>query len=83
MGPAIGQSDWIRPKAVGVSFFYNDFETANRIRSTSLNKVLSDHNWAKFREMTAGMAVNYFQGITNHIDFAAAVGGSWIKYPFP
>ena len=64
--------DEIRPRNLGVSFFLNDFATASRIRSTSLNSVLRDKKWAKLREMTPGLAVTYFQGLTKHIDFAGA-----------
>ena len=73
------QEDYRRPAAIGISFFLNDFETANRIRTTSLNTVLSDKSWAKFREMSPGLALHYFKGLTNHIDFAAMLGGSYIN----
>lgn len=72
----------IRPKALGVSFIFNDFLTAQRIRSGSLGKVLTDDQWAKFKEMSAGMAINYYQGLKRHIDFAATLSGSFVNYPF-
>jgi outer membrane protein OmpA-like peptidoglycan-associated protein len=33
--------------------------------------------------MSPGLAINYFKGITNHIDFAASLGGSFLSYPMP
>ncbi|HRF24035.1 MAG TPA: hypothetical protein PLR98_07730, partial [Chitinophagaceae bacterium] len=80
---AEAQKEWVRPKALGVSFFLNDFITPARIRSTSLSQVLSDKKFAKMREMSPGLALNYFKGISNHVDFAANLGGSFIRYPMP
>lgn len=77
------QDDEIRPPAIGVSFFVNDFVTADRIRTTSLNSVISNNQLAKFKEMTTGLAVTYFKGIRKHIDVAASLGGSFLKYPMP
>ena len=77
------KENYIRPKAVGVSFFLNDFLTPDRIRTTSLSTVLSKKQFAKMRQMSPGLALHYFQGVTNHVDFAASLGGSYINYPMP
>lgn len=78
-----GQDNEIRPPALGVSFFLNDFKTADLIRTTSLNAVLRDKKWAKFSEMTPGVAITYFKGLQKHIDFAGTLGGSFLSYPLP
>ncbi len=78
-----GQNDDVMPKAIGVSFFLNDFKTANAIRATSLNAVIRDKKWAKISQMSPGLAINYFKGVKPHIDFAASLGGSFINYPMP
>lgn len=78
---SFGQSDEIRPAAIGVSFFLNDFATANRIRSTSLQRVLRDKQWAKTSEMSPGIAVSYFKGVGKHVDFAGTLAGSFLRYP--
>ena len=77
------QSDLIRPKAVGVSFFFNDFLTPERIRTTSMNQVLADKRFARMREMTSGLAVNYFKGVRPHLDVASSLGASFFRYPMP
>src|SRR5690606_31003841 len=77
-----GQDDEIRPAAIGVSFFKNDFVTPQRIRTSSLSDVLREKRWAKAGETSPGIAVTYFKGIKKHIDFAGTLGGSFIKYPF-
>ena len=78
-----GKNDEKRVPALGVSFFLNDFITASRIRTTSLNAVLRDKKWAKFKEMSPGLAITYFTGLTNHIDFAGTIAGSFVNYPMP
>jgi OmpA-OmpF porin, OOP family len=78
-----GQKDDVRPKALGLSFFLNDFVSANRIRTTSLSSVLGGDKWARIKDMSPGLAINYFSGVTSHIDFAASLGGSFLSYPMP
>ncbi len=78
-----GQADEIRPRAIGISFFANDFVTPARIRSSSLVKVLSDKKLAKLSEMNPGLAITYFKGIRKHIDYSVSLGGSFLRYPMP
>ena len=70
--------DNVRQPAIGISFFLNDFITADRIRTTSLSSVISDKKFAKMSQMSPGIAINYFKGLTDHIDFAANLGGSFV-----
>ena len=77
---SFAQDDEIRPAAIGVSFILNDFTTADRIRSTSLSKVLTNKNWAKFKDMSPGIAVTYFKGLRKHLDFAGTLAGSFVNY---
>jgi len=75
------QNDDVRQKSLGLSFFLNDFVTASRIRNTSLTSVLGNKQWARFKDMSPGLSLHYFDGITSHIDFAASLGGSFVSYP--
>jgi len=77
------QDDEIRPKALGISFFLNDFVSPARIRSSSLVKVLADNNMAKMSDMNPGLAITYFKGLRKHIDYSLSVGGSYLRYPMP
>ena len=78
-----GQDDEIRPKALGISFFLNDFVSPARIRSSSLVKVLGDKRMAKMSEMNPGLAITYFKGVNKHVDYSATLGGSFLRYPMP
>ena len=77
------QDDEIRRPALGISFLLYDFETAQKIRSTSLSQVFRDKGWADFNEMSPGLALHYFQGVKKHIDFAGSLAASYLTYPFP
>ena len=72
----------IRQPAIGISFTLTDFVTAQRIRTTSLASVFNNKKFAKFREMSPGIAISYFKGILPRIDFAATLNGSFLDYPF-
>jgi len=77
-----GQDDEIRPPAIGISGTLTDFVSPSRIRSTSLNTVLANHQMAKLGQMKPGIAITYFRGLQKHIDFAGTLGGSILNYPF-
>ncbi|MCX8020558.1 MAG: OmpA family protein [Chitinophagaceae bacterium] len=78
-----GQHDQVRPPAIGVSFYVNDFVSASRIRSTSLVTVLANKQMAKLREMDPGFSISYFKGIRNHVDYSATLSGGFLRYPMP
>jgi len=67
----------------GVSFFFKDFATPDAINSTSLAHVLGTGAWSKLKDMNVGASFSYYKGLTNNIDFAANLGGSYTTYPFP
>src|SRR5215203_4092018 len=71
----------LRPRALGVSFIMNDFSTAERIRNSSLATIFRDKQWAKFKEMSPGLAITYFQGVKPRIDFAVTLAASYVSYP--
>ncbi len=76
-----GQSDEIRPAAIGISFILNDFSTASKIRSSSLSSVLANGNWTKLGQMSPGIGISYFKGLSKHLDFAGNLAGSFVSYP--
>jgi len=65
----------------GVSFYLNDFATASRIRTTSLNTVIAGKTFSRIGEMSAGLAVNYAKQIRPNTSFAASLGISGMRYP--
>jgi hypothetical protein len=74
---------YIRPAALGISFNLVDYQTPERIRSASLSSVLNNKQGADIGEMSPGIAVTYFKGLTNHIDFAGSLLGAFAELNLP
>ena len=67
---------------LGVNFLLKDMKTAVLIDRTSLSNVLSNDLWTKIKDMSPGLSLTYYQGLTEHIDFMGNLGGSYTIYPF-
>ncbi|MES2880874.1 MAG: hypothetical protein V4676_01905, partial [Bacteroidota bacterium] len=80
---AIAQDDYKKKPTFGFQFIMNDFQTAADLRSSGLSNVLKAEDWYKTKRMSPGLAVNYIQGLSNHVDFAATLSGSFLDYPVP
>lgn len=68
--------------SLGVNFFLNDFQTAELIGKSTVSSVLTNNQWTKIKDMDPGLSLQYFQGLSEHVDFMATLGGSFVKYPF-
>lgn len=69
-----------KPPTLVFHAFYNDFNTAQQIRTTSLKNVLDNHLWSKLGQMQMGFGVNYLKGINNNLDFVGTLDGSSTDY---
>jgi outer membrane protein OmpA-like peptidoglycan-associated protein len=76
-------SDYVKRPALGVHFFFDDFKGAAYIRQYSLTAALRDKQLMKFKSMSPGLAVNYINGLSKHIDFSSTLAGSFVDYPIP
>lgn len=70
-----------KTQALGISFILNDFQTAADIRNSGLVSVLKAKNFFNSKRQHPGIAVNYLSGLSQHIDFAASIEGSFLDYP--
>lgn len=68
--------------SLGLNFFLKDMYTADLIDHTSLSNVLAKNQWTKVKDMSPGLSLKYYEGITEYIDFVGSLGGSYVKYPF-
>lgn len=68
--------------SLGLNFVLKDMKTAVLIDQSSITDVLSKRQWTQFKDMVPGLGVTYMHGLTEKIDFAANLGGSFLKYPF-
>ena len=69
----------IRPSSLGISFIFNDFSTADQIRNGSISRVFNNKSWAKFSQMSPGLAISYYKGLTPFVDFAGTLVGSFVN----
>ena len=79
---AFAQTDYKKSPSLAVHFILNDFKTAAELRRSSLTQVINDKNWSKTNRMAGGLALSFIEGLTNHVDFAANLSGSFLEYPF-
>ena len=78
-----GQNDYKKGPTLGVHFILNDFKTAADLRANGLSNVLIKDDWSKPRNMNAGLAISYIEGLSSHVDFAATLSASFVNYPVP
>lgn len=79
---SFGQTpDYKKRRALGVSFFLNDFKTAADIRTNGIVSVFKADNFFKTSRMNPGLALSYLSGLNNHVDFIGTLGGSFLQYP--
>ncbi len=80
---SLAQDNYKKAPAFGIHFFFDDFQTALDIRSAGVQNVLKNNQWTNTKRMSPGLAVSYLQGLSNHVDFAATLSGSFTDYPLP
>lgn len=60
--------------------FYNDFESAQLMRTSSLKNMLNNGQWYKIDDMQMGFGVNYLKGISRNIDVVTTLDASSTDY---
>jgi OmpA-OmpF porin, OOP family len=70
----------LRPASLGISYILNDYKTAALIRSTSFGAVRANDQWTPMKDQSPGLALHYFKGIKSHLDFAATLAASYVRY---
>jgi len=67
---------------LGIGFNLKDFKTPDLIKNYSLSSVLVNKSDAKISEMAPGIAVSYYQGLTDNIDFMSTLGACFSAYQY-
>ena len=75
------QGEYKKRPSLGVHFILNDFRTAQNLRTSGLPGVIRSKEWHKTKNMTAGLALSYLQGLSNNLDFVGTLSGSFLDYP--
>jgi OmpA-OmpF porin, OOP family len=76
------QKSYRQPATLGIHFIFNDFETAEAIRTSSLSSVLKDKRFGKLKNMSQGLALSYGKGLSETFDFSSTLAGFFLSYPF-
>ena len=80
---AFSQDDYKKLPAIGIHYFFDDFKSAADLRANGLTNLINSKQFFKTSRMTPGLAVSYIKGLSNHIDFAGTLSGSFLDYPLP
>lgn len=67
--------------SLAIHFGMFDYKTAQNIRSSSLSTVLNNKASFKLKQMDPALAISYLQGLSDNIDFAGTLSGSFLKHP--
>lgn len=73
--------NYTKGKAVGFSFFLNDFHAASVLRDQGVVEMFKNKNFFNGKNLSPGIALNYYQGLSNHLDFVGTLGASFPDYP--
>ena len=76
------EKSYKQPATIGIHFVFNDFVTAQLIRSSSLSSVLREGRFGKLKDMSQGLALSYGKGLAETFDFYSTIAGSFLSYPF-
>ncbi|HUN03916.1 MAG TPA: hypothetical protein PLS00_13745, partial [Niabella sp.] len=77
---AIGQK---KLPSVALHYSFTDFQTAMKIKASSLGSVLKNGQWSNFPMMDAGYGVSYWQGLHKNFDINAGINYTKSIYTFP
>ncbi|HET9056591.1 MAG TPA: thrombospondin type 3 repeat-containing protein, partial [Chitinophagaceae bacterium] len=75
--------DYKKRPAIGVHFTLTDFKTAADLRTSGLGSVLSKGDYKKIVNMSPGLAVSYWKGLSNYVDFFTLANFTFVNYPIP
>ena len=80
---SFAQSNHVKLPSFGIDLFFNDFKTAEEIRTNGIVSVLKTEDRKKTNRTSPGLAASYMKGLSNHVDFISTAAGSFVDYPIP
>ena len=80
---SFAQNDLKKRPALAIHFLLDDFKSASDLRTYGLGELIKSKQWHKTGRMVAGLAVSYIEGLSDHLDFATTLSGSFVDYPVP
>jgi hypothetical protein len=80
-GFAQEEESYIQQPALSIHFLLHDFQTAAKVRNSSLSSVLANKEFGKVKDMSPGLAISYSEGLSNNFDLSVTLAGSFLDYP--
>ncbi len=78
---AFAQSDIKKRSSLAIHFSLIDYKSAVDVRTKSLERVINEKQFFKFKRIDPALSISYLEGFTDHIDFAATLTASILKHP--
>ncbi|MCY7291021.1 MAG: OmpA family protein [Ferruginibacter sp.] len=78
---AFAQTDNKKRPSLAIHFSMIDYKSAADVRTKSIDRVINEKQFFKFKRMDPALSISYLEGFTDHIDFAATLTGSFLKHP--
>ncbi|MFN0081399.1 MAG: OmpA family protein [Ferruginibacter sp.] len=75
------QSDYKKRPSLAIHFSLIDYKSAVDVRTKSLESVINEKQFFKFKRMDPALSISYLEGFTDHIDFAATLTAAILKHP--
>ena len=78
---AFAQTDNKKRPSLAIHFSLIDYKSAVDVRTKSLDRVINEKQFFKFKRMDPALSISYLEGFTNKIDIAATLTGAFVKHP--
>ena len=78
---SFAQSDHIKRPSLAIHFTLTDFQSAAEVRQYDISHLINSSHLLKIKRDDPGLAISYIEGVTEHIDVAATLTGSFLQYP--
>ena len=78
---AFAQTENKKRPSLAIHFSMIDYKSAVDVRTKSLERVINEKQFFKFKRMDPALSISYLEGFSDHIDFAATFTGSFLKHP--
>ncbi len=78
---AFAQTDYKKSPSLAIHFSLIDYKSAVDVRTKSLETVINEKQFFKFKKMDPALSISYLEGFTEHIDFAATLTAAILKHP--
>lgn len=74
-------ADHKKARSLGFQFSFIDHQTATDLRTKAFANVINEEQWYRINRKAPALTLTYMKGLSNTVDFAARLTGSFLAYP--